>query len=356
MHIFLWFLTRVHRGNEILQPCPYESSTSSQFPSSSSLKPAQKFVNSFSCEERRGVYFVGKGLLITVDGTFFRFLKICFCDQYSLQKRTFFIFSGAKTTWERSSPIHESSSTGVARAAFICPMKKCWTLFLPLLTMPYRRSRARKRIDSSLSSRHIMMRSLCPWTLLGWVLRIFDIAKSPRYFTEKRVFSSGEVSFRFLVHNEKLLDENLQFWSESSIRIRSFCTQSWKSRFVANFQNMFHASLGHLHLKLWCFLTKLLFYHDNQINRTLTHCSQGNFNPTKFTNPETMLEIRKAWFKFTKLKTRTVLHECIFFVTKIFPTQIDSDQPKTECKHSAQRAISILHVKRLSQKVKLQEF
>ena len=44
------------------------------------------------------------------------------------------------------------------------------------------------------------MRSLCPETDFGLVFKILLIARRPRYF---------------------------KFWSESSIRIRSFCTQSW---------------------------------------------------------------------------------------------------------------------------------
>lgn len=51
--------------------------------------------------------------------------------------------------------------------------------------MPYRRSKALSRIDSSLSSRHWRMRSLWDWTDLGCVFRILDIANSPRYFTAK---------------------------------------------------------------------------------------------------------------------------------------------------------------------------
>lgn len=54
-----------------------------------------------------------------------------------------------------------------------------------VLTMPYSRSRALRRMDSSLSSRHCRMRSLWDWTDLGWVFRIFDIASRPRYFTWK---------------------------------------------------------------------------------------------------------------------------------------------------------------------------
>lgn len=50
-------------------------------------------------------------------------------------------------------------------------------------TIPYRRSRARRRMDSSLSSRHCSTRSLCACTDLGCVLRILDMARSPRYFT-----------------------------------------------------------------------------------------------------------------------------------------------------------------------------
>lgn len=52
--------------------------------------------------------------------------------------------------------------------------------------MPYRRSRARSRMDSSLSSRHCRTRSLWACTDLGCVLRILDMANSPRYFTTER--------------------------------------------------------------------------------------------------------------------------------------------------------------------------
>lgn len=50
-------------------------------------------------------------------------------------------------------------------------------------TIPYRRSRARRRMDSSLSSRHCRTRSLWACTDLGCVLRILDMASRPRYFT-----------------------------------------------------------------------------------------------------------------------------------------------------------------------------
>lgn len=55
-----------------------------------------------------------------------------------------------------------------------------------VITIPDRRSRARKRIDSSLSSRHWRIKSLWACTLLGWVLRILFIARRPKYFTENR--------------------------------------------------------------------------------------------------------------------------------------------------------------------------
>ena len=53
-----------------------------------------------------------------------------------------------------------------------------------VLTMPYRRSSALRRMDSSLSSKHCSTRSLWACTLFGWVFRILDMASKPRYFTE----------------------------------------------------------------------------------------------------------------------------------------------------------------------------
>lgn len=44
-------------------------------------------------------------------------------------------------------------------------------------------------MDSSLSSRHCSTRSLCACTDLGCVLRILDMARSPRYFTVETVGS-----------------------------------------------------------------------------------------------------------------------------------------------------------------------
>ena len=96
-----------------------------------------------------------------------------------------------------------------------------WTISIKffLVTIPYNKSRALNKslklfktnfylelredlnlMDSSLSSRQVRTRSLCAWTLFGWVFKILLIARSPKY---------------------------LRFWSESSIKILSFWTQSW---------------------------------------------------------------------------------------------------------------------------------
>lgn len=49
--------------------------------------------------------------------------------------------------------------------------------------MPYNKSSARSLIDSSLSSKHCITKSLCDCTVFGWVFKILDIANNPKYFT-----------------------------------------------------------------------------------------------------------------------------------------------------------------------------
>ncbi len=53
------------------------------------------------------------------------------------------------------------------------------------LTMPYSKSRARNLMDSSLSSKHCIIKSLCDCTVFGCVFRILDMASNPKYFTVK---------------------------------------------------------------------------------------------------------------------------------------------------------------------------
>lgn len=55
------------------------------------------------------------------------------------------------------------------------------------LTIPYNKSKARNLIDSSLSSKHCIIKSLCDWTVFGCVLRILDIANNPKYFTKRKI-------------------------------------------------------------------------------------------------------------------------------------------------------------------------
>ena len=136
---------------------------------------------------------------------------------------------------------------------------------------PYSRSSALSRIDSSLSSRHCNIRSLWDCTDLGWVLRILDMASKPRYFTDgnKRVkycvfwpcslsvilmciyssftkymhamwginHSSYRPSQGFQLRKYVILLQkgDLQFWSESSMRMRSFCTHNYNTANMKTF-------------------------------------------------------------------------------------------------------------------------
>lgn len=81
------------------------------------------------------------------------------------------------------------------------------------LTMPERRSSARRRMDSSLSSRHCRIRSLCACTLFGCVCKIFDMASRPRYFTRRKanVLLSHASDMPSLTVLIGIFDENAKF-------------------------------------------------------------------------------------------------------------------------------------------------